>query len=588
MNVDPQKFLANNKVQIIFDVHPKNDSQESKLDWLEAFKDINNGAFKEKLDQDITWADKYKKIITFRDKCLKICAEIPSEDLDKTVKFVTLFSELSKELVEIKNIFSKTVPLTQENVLKDIYFNSKEKLFNFFNKIASKLNIECESKDLTSIDDTDTKSKNSFNTKAIEIDVFKHYCEKYRFKDSSWNPKQDITNLIKELKTHGPLLISGSFGQDFYSKPSRLLDHKLGEEKKPVWGWDTEPNIFTSSFSNPKSIGKEANKVLLIGAQKSKNSTGHVYFVSSNEQKIFMISLEGLKRRIRDIWTGQFFDKNKEGGQFSLYCKECIPPQNSSLPIVGLQNQPLLNHSQDNHEWQKEYEELLKEQGESGVHPLYADIDTIWKVKDRFMKIFDMAPEKEKERLVNEPLFPSSKKFSNEGITEPYYVQYVEKISDEKALASSNPLSYITFCGDFEALKKIDLYLKSDAYSEKGPYESTPMHCLISGFEKLVTSIDSYDGPLRCAEFFLKKEPNLASIQNKFGNKPITYAKKVLDILNSHLNHDWSGGYRVGSDDKYSLRVPILKSIIELLEKNKSPVQNNTSVQNKPFSQLST
>lgn len=66
MHVDPTKFLICNEIQIVFGVNPREKEtkglQEPKLDWLEALKAMNNGIYSEKLDQDVKWVGKYKKL----------------------------------------------------------------------------------------------------------------------------------------------------------------------------------------------------------------------------------------------------------------------------------------------------------------------------------------------------------------------------------------------------------------------------------------------------------------------------------------------------------------------------------------------
>ncbi len=526
MNVDSNKFLVCNEFAVVFWVNPKTTEEraclEPKLDWLEAFKVIKNGFCNKELDQDVNWIEKYKKIISFRDRFLAVCSKIPSEELAQAEKYITIFSEISEELLgDIKKIFQSAHPLSQENISKAIYLHSEQKLLNLYKGIAVQLKVRPECKFASSMRDIDHEGKNpvrkhykseNSDIMALPINVFKHYSQKNQFENSNWHPNQDITVLMKELKAHGPLLITGSFGSDFYSMPSHKLKHMVGAQA--MWGWDQENKVFSPSLSNAKSLGEESHRVILIGARISKGSTGHVYIVdpSSNEEKIYVISLEGLRKRIRDIWNEIFLSDmdtsyllntpiGKSGAKFGLFCKSCISPQNQ-LQVS--------NNSSENSTWQQKYEALIEAQGKCSLHPLSDPPEHLIEVKNKFMEIFDKAPEEKRRQLVKEPLFPLSTKF--------------KKLSRD----SAKPLNYIMFCGDFEALKKIAPYLNPEDYLALGPYDSTFMHCLISGFQKRVIKLNFDPGSLECAKFLLEKAPELAVKKNNLGTTPLSFAKEVL------------------------------------------------------------
>lgn len=512
MQVDTLKFLHCDKTRVIFEVKPrkieKKGASEATIDWLEAFKAI--GCHNEKLDHEINWLDKYKKIVSFRDNCLQTCSKIPLKDLEKTVRYVSPLLEISDELREISTIFSKTHPMTHENLSHAIYLQSEEKLLELYKNVAFQLNLNPKpllGRMTRKIDSSPVQKKfkeRNLVEKTLPDHIFKHYCKENGLENASWQPEDEVVVLMEELVEHGPLLASGNFGKDFYTRPPKELSHKIGKREMPVWGWEQEDKLFIPSLTNAKLIGEEFNRIVLIGAQKSKNSNGHVFFIdpSSDEEKVYMISLDGLRKRIRDLWSGallQYTDVSyvaRHNSQFALYDKNFILTKKE--------------------QWQKDYELLIKEQ-EKGLHPLSAPPSMLRGIKTKFMEIFDKASEEGKKKLARAPLFPPTKKFidSKMGLS----------------IDSAKPLNYIIFCGDYQALEKIAPYLEEGDYCEKGPYDSTLIHCLISGYQKNVidTSQNNSD-PLQCAKFLLNKRPELRNIPNSLGTRPLAFAQEILKL----------------------------------------------------------
>ncbi|MBA3238855.1 MAG: hypothetical protein H0T62_11000 [Parachlamydiaceae bacterium] len=321
-------YLVHTEGQIVFQVsNPPcksipNSGKEirgGKIDWVEAFNIIKNGTQRnnhKNMEIEISWAAQYGKIVTLRNELLSIFSKIAPEELENSSKFVSLFLEISnpemKEVLnEVSAIFAKTVPLTNENIAKATYLYSEEKILNLYENVRAERNVKYYGKTCTSMRDIDNErlnpirksfKKNNPKSEALASTIFKKYCEIHNFKESEWNPSWSMNGLIKELENHGPLLVSGNFGREFYSKPPFQLKAKIGDA--PVWGWEPQDTLYHETFSNSKWLGEEGHKVVIIGAQRSSN---YVYFVdpldSPDDQKIYVMSLGGLRKRIRDLWN---------------------------------------------------------------------------------------------------------------------------------------------------------------------------------------------------------------------------------------------------------------------------------------------
>lgn len=185
--------------------------------------------------------------------------------------------------------------------------------------------------------------------------------------------------------------------------------------------------------------------------------------------------------------------------------------------------------------WREDYQALLESQRERGVHPLAEDNPDIFaKVTKSFLEIFNRAPAEEKQRLATSPLFPEMPRFQGD-------------ISREH----TRPLNYIMFTANKVALEAIKPYLKREDWLREGPYDSTFVHCVISGMEKNATR--GGGDPVGCVKELLKIDHHLARQANRFGATPQKYLKTVIPKLKGNLEYikdRGGGGY--GGMNKYT------------------------------------
>ena len=167
--------------------------------------------------------------------------------------------------------------------------------------------------------------------------------------------------------------------------------------------------------------------------------------------------------------------------------------------------------------------QLLAEQVTRGVSPLLEDNpDYLNEIVRKFFEIFKETPESEKKNVARTPLFPPESKLCSK---------------------NTRPLNYIFFTGQLEALNAIAPYLSREDWLERGPYDSTFVHCAIAGLEKLATRKGNVVG---CIELILKKFPVLRMEKNEFGTSPEKYLKNtVMPKLQRNLNNlDSEGPWR--------------------------------------------
>lgn len=126
------------------------------------------------------------------------------------------------------------------------------------------------------------------------------YCrvakEIYGLEFSSWNPEKPISELIEQLKLHGPLLVNSGIGKSLYATPPRRLNDQI--EGRTIWGWT--PN-------SERIEGNGSHAIVIVGAEEV-NNRGYVYFLDPltesrdlNSQEIFKVSYSRFLSTIFDL-----------------------------------------------------------------------------------------------------------------------------------------------------------------------------------------------------------------------------------------------------------------------------------------------
>lgn len=94
----------------------------------------------------------------------------------------------------------------------------------------------------------------------------------YGFEYSTWFPTHSITNLIHELQTNGPLLVSGFFGRCFYKNNPTLRTEKI--EKRPIYKWKEKRRDYVPC--------EDTHTVVLVGAKKEEEQS-FVYYLDPHD-----------------------------------------------------------------------------------------------------------------------------------------------------------------------------------------------------------------------------------------------------------------------------------------------------------------
>lgn len=164
------------------------------------------------------------------------------------------------------------------------------------------------------------------------------------FRFAPWTPAQSVVDLQKCLKTYGPLLIKGKFGQSNYSvdpKPKTTIGGI------PVFGWAPQDRITASK--EIEGVGIANHVVVIIGAATGGLKGGFVYYVDPidgsrpaqpdrpNTQKIYIISYENLITHINSDSSNANYAETLEMGGPLLSSYALLPrytlyhPKNASI-----------------------------------------------------------------------------------------------------------------------------------------------------------------------------------------------------------------------------------------------------------------
>lgn len=165
----------------------------------------------------------------------------------------------------------------------------------------------------------------------------------------------------------------------------------------------------------------------------------------------------------------------------------------------------------------REFRELSQELKDGGAHPMNLTHRRNREILDKFMDIFDKAPDADRKWLATEPMCPSDMKFP-----EPKHY------SDLKLThVTTRPLHSIFFLADSEALNKLKPYLNKSDFEAKCLLDSSFLHMIISGIE--------HDAPQenapKCAKILLSQAPELRNKKNKLRTTADDYAQYLISQL---------------------------------------------------------
>lgn len=106
-----------------------------------------------------------------------------------------------------------------------------------------------------------------------------------------------IYDLIKELCANGPFLVTGNYGQIFYTVNPGPVTHDFADQKMIVYGW--APNTFKDNAT------VDPQQVIVVGARKDGEKK-YVYYIpttisSVSSKQIFVISYARYKECLKQM-----------------------------------------------------------------------------------------------------------------------------------------------------------------------------------------------------------------------------------------------------------------------------------------------
>lgn len=307
---------------------------------------------------------------------------------------------------------------------------------------------------------------------------------------------------------------------------------------------------------NTYLVDKLFKKVTKLTVKNDENITKRYVF-----PKPFEISSENIENAI-NYFNDKYLELTSEEISHKTASSEieqiAIQRIDSPTKPMDIPNASLIKEKID---WKTNYNSLLQKIKNRGVSPLVEDNPNVMRdIVTSFINIFEQTPDNKKKWLLSQPLY-----------------------TQDENPSWTLPLNYIMFTGDFNSLTIVEPFLQRENWLAKGPYNSTFIHCILSGIEK---NCSRRGDPFKCVQKLLSIAPSLRTTTNQFGTMPYQYLIQVERKLHHNLKHsqmydggkyaglgkissvgDFSGGFYNESDSDYEFFNQI-HNIKELLISN--------------------
>jgi len=311
--------------------------QGNRLCWIEAFHMMRtmvgndpaeNLTEEWKTEQLVLGLNQqYEKKLTLNGALFRIANDDSLDGIDNSKSLQNSVNRLSRNshpAVEVifGNIFSGTDLKTKDDLNRAVIAHSIQRIVEIYQKFLAECDVDAEEMNNEFLLVTSLSNQRQFadfnptqKMNFLSWCTFRTCYQKYQFEESTWNPSSNIEALVSELRTHGPLLVSGSFGQAFYSTPAFKLRNLVGG--RSIWAWT--PQIVDVYFK-ARPLGKETHYVVIVGAEAAENRS-YVYFVDPidgsspdepEKQKIYKTTLDRVRQKISNFWGEILFDDNRK------------------------------------------------------------------------------------------------------------------------------------------------------------------------------------------------------------------------------------------------------------------------------------
>ena len=129
------------------------------------------------------------------------------------------------------------------------------------------------------------KSKDKFKVwyMMLRLATNKIFMKSWQMKHSSWDPKQDFVILKTLLQTHGPQIVGGALGSQYYDSEKKCIFKE--DENSIVYYWPAGSYI-------PKKEDAPRHTIIIVGATK-KDDQEFVFYLDPIDD-----SLQGEKRKV--------------------------------------------------------------------------------------------------------------------------------------------------------------------------------------------------------------------------------------------------------------------------------------------------
>lgn len=228
------------------------------------------------------------------------CTQVESDDIHTYLekKYLACRAELSMKFLNNMGISPKEQ--YEQMVLAEI----REKLAVQKKEIPSE-NLEQIPPSLLSLYPQWEMVMNASNGNVLNGFAAMAAAKAFGFRTSQWTPLQTIDKLQEALKSEGPLMVGGLYGEALYTSHEPTVTETISDH--PIYTWKPSDRRTFSSPLEMQTIDK--HQIVIIGAAQGGPKGGYVYFVDPKngsdpqnplQQKIYKITYENLTSNISD------------------------------------------------------------------------------------------------------------------------------------------------------------------------------------------------------------------------------------------------------------------------------------------------
>ena len=224
-----------------------------------------------------------------------------SQELDKLFESYSIKSSKfdyrrqvrAKAARDLTDLYSEEVDF-QRSFLKRFFSMSEDAITVEFNRLASYINRR-RTEEPAKFDECQA-------TYILHNIILAKFRDAYGMKYSSWHPADSFSQLMDELKLHGPLYTQGHFHPEYYTAPS--------EHRGVTFGGKEVYQYPQGSVKSQILAAEPKHGIVIVGAKKgeTKDSKDLVFYIDPSEriQRLHVMSYKLLQEKVFNARADSF------------------------------------------------------------------------------------------------------------------------------------------------------------------------------------------------------------------------------------------------------------------------------------------